>query len=177
MERIELPAERRVGHLKLLREPRRISSREFNALSADERLDLVRRLSGRAKYNLLIEAADAENLVQRMSVQEIYLLSKELGEEDSGELVLMLAPEQFTPLLDLDCWQGDRFDEILALTWLGLLLEGGDEKVVTTLRSLDFDLLLLLTRKQIRVVAGPEDIHDDDARIECMQRDGGFVVE
>ncbi len=177
MSRIELPAEKRVGHLKLLREPRRITPKEFNALSASERLDIIRRVSGHQKYNLLIEADDAEALVQRMAAQEVYLLIKELGNEDSAELVLMSEAGQFTAFLDLDCWQGDVFDGATALNWLTMLFEGGEEKVVQAFRELDFELLVLLVKKHVNVLAGPEDIADDDVRIEAMRRDGGYAIE
>ena len=81
MHDIELPTEKRVGPLKLLREPRRITTREFNALSSEERLGIIRRSHGRQRYNLLIEAVDAEALLQRMAAQEVYLLIKELGSD------------------------------------------------------------------------------------------------
>ena len=177
MSRIELPGEKQVGHLKLLREPRRITGKEFNTLAASERLDIIRRVSGRQKYNLLIEANDAEALVRRMAAQEVYLLIKELGDEDSGELVLMSNADQFTTFLDLDCWQGDIFNGGAALNWLTMLFEGGEEKVVQAFRQLDFELLVLMVKKQINVLAGPEDIDDDDVRIEAMHRDCGFEIE
>lgn len=177
MTRIELPTEKQVGHLTLLREPRRITSKEFNVLPASERLDIIRRVSGRQKYNLLIEANDAEELVQRMSAQEVYLLIKELGDEDSSELVLMSNAKQFTTFLDLDCWQGDSFDGEAALNWLGLLFEGGEGKVVQAFQEVDFELLVLLVKRHISVVAGPEDLHDDDVRAEAMHREGGYAIE
>jgi Family of unknown function (DUF6178) len=177
MSRIELPAEKQVGHLKLLREPRRITSKEFNALSANERLDIIRRVSGRQKYNLLIEANDAEALVQRMAAHEVYLLIKELGYEDAGELVPMTDVGQFTTFLDLDCWRGDLFDGAAVLNWLTLLFEGGEAKVMQAFRELDFELLVLMIKKQINVLHGPEDIDDDDVRIEAMHRDCGFEIE
>ncbi|MDY0267756.1 DUF6178 family protein [Trichloromonas sp.] len=177
MNKIELPAEKRVGHLKLLREPRRISPKEFNALSRRERLDIIRREHGRKKYNLLIEADDAEALVQRMAAQEVYLLIKELGHEDSVDLIPMVDADQLTTFLDLDCWRGDVFDGAVALQWLALLLEAGDDQVVRAFRQLDFELLVLMIKKQVNVLRGPEDIDDEDVRIEAVHRDGGYEIE
>ena len=177
MDKIELPAEKRVGHLKLLRESRRISAKEFNALSRSERLDIIRREHGRKKYNLLIEADDAEALVQRMAAQEVYLLIKELGHEDSVDLIPMVNADQLTTFLDLDCWRGDLFDGAVALEWLALLLEAGDDQVVRAFRQLDFELLVLMIKKHINILCGPEDIDEDDARIEAVRRDGGYEIE
>jgi hypothetical protein len=50
-------------------------------------------------------------------------------------------------------------------------------KVVQVFRQLDFELLVLMIKKQIVVLAGPEDIEDDDVRIEAMHRDCGFEIE
>ncbi len=177
MSTIELPAEKQVGHLKLLREPRRITAKEFNVLSASERLDIIRRVTGRQKYNLLIEADDAEALVQRMAAQEVYLLIKELGDDDATELVPMTSTAQFTTFLDLDCWKGDVFDGAVALNWLTLLFEGGEAKLMQAFRELDIELLVLMIKKQINVLAGPEDIDDDDVRAEAVHRDGGYEIE
>lgn len=177
MHKIEPPKENWADYLKLLQEPRRFSSREFNALSPKERLAIIRRAHGRKKYNLLIEATDAETLVQRMTAQEVYLLIKELGHEYAADLALMADADQFTTFLDLDCWRGDVFDGSAALQWLALLFEGGEEKVIRAFRELDFALLVLLIKKHVHVLRGLEDINDDDVRAEAAHRDGGFEIE
>ena len=101
MARIELPREKKVKHLTLLREPRRLTPKEFNALAYAERLEMVRLAHGRQKYDLLIEAKDAEELVRRLPAQELFLLFKELGVEDIPELLPLVTCEQFTTFLDL----------------------------------------------------------------------------
>ena len=85
MPKITLPPSRKVGHLTLFREPREINPREFNALNASERLELVRAVQGRGKYDLLIEAHDAEALVKGLSSQEVYSLVREVGARYFGE--------------------------------------------------------------------------------------------
>ncbi len=177
MSKIDLPAERRVGHLRLLREARSITPKEFNSLTFTERLDIVRRAHGMQKYNLLIEASDSEALVRRMAAQEVYLLIKELGVEDSADLVPMATTGQFTTFIDLDCWDGDAMKGDKALEWIGLLLEGGEESVFETLYRLDFELLSLMFKKFITVVGGPEDIEEEDLRAQAMCRDGGYSIE
>ena len=106
MTRIELPAEKRIGHLTLLREARTITPREFNALSAGERLELISCTQGRQKYRLLLEAADIEALVPQLAPQELYLLIRDQGFEEVAELLPMISSEQFNLFLDLDCWGG-----------------------------------------------------------------------
>jgi hypothetical protein len=164
MSEIELPKEKKVKHLTLLREPRPLTGREFNALSFSERLAMVSAAQSRHKYNLLLEAADAEQLVPRLPAQEIYLLLKELGAEEIPDVLALVTTEQFTTFIDLDAWQGDVLDGKSALLWFSLLLEGGDEEnVLRTAREMDFPLLVLTIKKFVTVTRGPEDFLDEDA--------------
>ena len=52
MTRFQLPAHRRVQHLTLHREQRRITLREYQALSSAERLNMIRQSHGKEKYDL-----------------------------------------------------------------------------------------------------------------------------
>ena len=177
MTNIELPARKQVGHLTLLRETRPLTPREFNALSPDERLTMISRAQGRQKYRLLLEAADVDQLLPRLAPQELYLLIREQGFEEMAELLPLVSAEQFGLLVDLDCWEGDQLVAGETVKWLQMLLDCGDEKVLETLQDLDFELLVLILKKHLRVVSGPEDLNDDDARAEAQRRDGGYQIE
>jgi hypothetical protein len=176
MTSIDLPREKKMGHLTILRSPRKLTPREYNALSFGERLEMVRTADGRRKFDLILEAQDAERLVRQLPSQEIYLLIKEIGKEDVPELVQFASTLQITTFLDLDCWKGDLFVGSRALEWLALLMEGGEEKVYQTAIELEFELLVLMLKKLITVPRGPEDYLDDDARMEASQRDGGYEI-
>lgn len=177
MTRIDLPPKKTVGHLTLLRDPRTITPAEFNALSVEERLEIVRRAPDRKKYDLLIEAAKPAELLHRMPAQEAYLLVKEVGHDDAVELVAMASVEQLTTFVDLDSWEGDCLDGKSAYTWLEMLLEAGEAKVLETFRELDFELLVLMLQKQLRVLRTPGEIEDKDAREEAAQHWGGYEIE
>lgn len=166
MARIDLPREKKVKHLTLLREPRRLSGKEFNALAFAERLEMVRSAHGRDKYNLLIEARDAEELVRRLPAQDMYLLFKEMGAEDVPELLPLVTREQFTAFLDLDCWQKDLLDADKALYWLTLLLDAGEEPVLRMATGIDFGLLVLTVKKFVTITAAPGDTLDEDVAAE-----------
>jgi len=168
---------RRVGHLTLLRKPSRLTAKEYNALPFEERLALVQEASGRRKYDLIIEAADAPAIVRRLPVQELYLLARELGPEDMTELLALATPEQVNGLIDLDCWHGDRLDGKEALAWLSALAEAGDDQVLSVLLGMDFELLALMVGKWIRVTYTPDDIEDEEERKALIARDGGYGIE
>lgn len=184
MTDIQLPGRKEFGHLTLLREPRSISSKEFNALAPGERLEIIRQARGSQKYALLVEAHDGEALVADMAAQELFLLIKEIGREDVGELIAWATAEQFTTFLDLDIWQGDQLDPVAMLHWLQLLLDAGEEKVMQLACQLDFELLVLMVKKFVNISRGPEDASDEDQggqsasgyEVEYLDVEGGKVV-
>lgn len=184
MSDIKLPGCKEFGHLTLLREPRRITSKEFNAFAPGERLEIIRRARGSQKYALLVEAHDGEALVAEMAAQELFLLIKEIGREDVGELIAWATTEQFTTFLDLDIWHGDQLDPVAMLHWLQLLLDAGEDKVMQLAYQLDFELLVLMVKRFVNISRGPEDASDDDQggqpasgyEVEYLDVEGGKVV-
>ncbi|HDR46443.1 MAG TPA: hypothetical protein ENN94_01940, partial [Geoalkalibacter subterraneus] len=166
MPRIDLPQDKKKGHLTLLREARTLRAGEYNALTVEERLRIVRNAVGRQKYDLIIEAVDSTELVQRLPSQEIYLLLKELGAEDCTELLTMASTEQMMIFFDLDFWRDEEFLPDSALQWLAMLLETGEGNVLRTAHELDFDLLTVLLQKFITITRGLESLTDEDALAE-----------
>ncbi len=163
MSRINLPNKRQVGHLTLHRQGRKISTPEYNALSSSERMSLVRQASGKQKYDLLLNAVDAEELVTQLHPQELYLTINELGSEYSCELLMLANSEQITTLLDLDCWEGDAVSPVLSLHWLQLLLDTGAEKVCQLANEIEPEILALFLKKHMTIIRGLEAYDDDDA--------------
>lgn len=163
MSRIDLPKERHVGHLTLHRQGRKISTREYNALSRSERMTLVRQASGKQKYDLLLNAVDAEELVSQLHPQELYLTVNELGSEYSTELLMLANTEQITTLLDLDCWDGDTVSPVLSLHWLQLLLDTGADKVCQLTAEIEPEILAIFLKKHMTIIRGLEAYDDDDA--------------
>lgn len=166
MTRIELPGEKPKGHLTLLRESRSLTPREYNALTVEERLAIIRRAGGRQKYDLIVEAKDAEALVPRLAAQEIYLLLRELGAEDCVDLLAMVSTEQMTTFFDLDFWEGAVLQEKPTLEWLVLLLETGEQKALQTAKEMDFELLVVMLQKFLTINRGLESLTDEDALVE-----------
>ncbi len=176
MTKTDLPHGKTGGQLILLHTARAISGREFNALSFENRLALVREASGRRKYELLVEAPDAERLIRRLPAQEVFLLIKELGLPDVPELLAGVNTDQFTAFLDLDCWQGDLFDGRTAAEWLAVLFEAGEEKVLETMEEMEFPLLILLLKKHMDVLVTPGDFDDENDRSLVGQENAGYEI-
>jgi hypothetical protein len=177
MTKIELPGEKRKGHLTLLRRPRSLTPAEFNALTFEERLEMVRLAEGRAKYQMILEAADCGELVQALPAQDLFILIKDLGMEDVAELVSLASTDQVTAFIDLDSWDADRLEGEAALKWLvPMLAEGDEEKIGQSLREFDFSLLVLILRKFVTVEHGPEVLLDEDVQMEQAEREKIYQV-
>ncbi len=173
MNKTELPGEKRKGHLTLLRQTRPITTREFNALDFRERLEIVRLAQGRQKYQLIIDAVDGMDLVQALPAQDLYVLIKEMGMEDVFELIAMASVEQLTTFIDLDSWDKDEIKGETALKWLALAMSSGEEAILETLQSVDFELLILIFKQFITILTGPEVLLDEDA---IQERSAGDKV-
>ncbi len=163
MTRINLPSERQIGHLTLHRQGRKISLKEYNALSRAERMEMIHQASGKQKFDLLLNANDAERLTPHLHPQELYLTINELGAESSAELLLLASAEQVTTLLDLDCWDGDTLSPVISLSWLQLLLETGPEKICQLAEQIEPEILAIFLKKHLVITRGLEAYDDDDA--------------
>lgn len=155
--------DRSENFLSLISSKTHSSSGDFNALTVEERLRLVRNASGQDKYRLLLDARDSEELVRRLPSQEVYLLIKEIGIEDCIELLAMMSTEQLTTLFDLDMWEGETLAPRAVLEWLAMLLETGEGKVVEVASEMDLELLVLMMRQFITITRGLESLTDEDA--------------
>lgn len=162
MSKIEPLGEKRSDSQTLLRRPRAISAKEFNALSFEERLVMVHGAQGRDKFKLLLDAADGQQLLQLLPPQDLYLLVKELGYQDSTDLLAMASPEQVMICVDLDSWKGDQIDGDKSLEWLLAGIGKDPEEQLPRLHGFDFDLLVLILQRSITILKGPEDLSDDD---------------
>ena len=162
MSHIESANAKRKHSQSLLRRSRATRARELNDLPAEERLALIHSAQGKTKYDLLLDAADGQQLLQLLPAQDLYLLVKELGREDSMDLLAMASVDQITVCIDLDSWKGDQIDGDKSLEWLLAALGGTEEEQLQRLYDFDFELLVLILQRSITVLKGPEDLCDDD---------------
>jgi hypothetical protein len=158
-------------------EQARISPAELNRLPQAERLEIIRNSHGKAKYEMLLNATDAAELTPLLHPQEIYLTVSAIGPEFSSELLAMATTEQITTLIDLDCWEEDHIDPKTTLEWLSLLLECGDEKVCRTITEIEPELVALMLKAFLRVVAGPEAYDTDDDVGNAKRLEGLYDID
>ncbi len=154
-----------------------ITPQEFRSLSYTSQLEQLRRADAFQKAMLLIEAENGEELMAGLPTQEVFLMVKELGADQVPELLALASSEQWMGFFDFECWRGDRIDPTRARFWLALLLDGDDDRIVATLQQMSFELLILMVKKEVLVLAGPETIEDNDVSAEGINRLGGYQLD
>ncbi len=163
MDKVTLPANRQVGHLRVIRQPRELSMAEYRKLTTDDQLEIVRNATGKQKLNLIIESDNPKRIVARLHPQELFLTVVELGAESAGELVNLANTSQITTMLDLDCWDEDCLSPVISLRWLELILDCGEEKACQLAEQFEPELLALFLKKHLEVIRGIEVYDDDDS--------------
>ncbi|WP_298435697.1 DUF6178 family protein [Geobacter sp.] len=143
---------------------RPLTEKGFAALSAPEKLATLRTLPAWRQMDLILSDPLGRGLVEEIPPQELYLLVKEIGEDDAMGLWELASPEQRTFILDLELWEKWNFSPAKAYEWLNHLLEAGESVVVEQLPHLDLELLLLMLEREISVGGGIGELVSDDER-------------
>jgi len=125
-------------------------------------LATMRCLSGRKKYQYLLNASNNADLVQSIPAQELFLLIKEVGLLDVSDLIGLASPEQVTLCVDMDCWNADELDSDESLQWLQLLLIQNEEAFLRVIDGFDFELLVMMVKRQLTILTGLESLCDDE---------------
>lgn len=117
-------------------------------------VELRRRLAhlpAKKRLAAIIERSDVLRVVRSLPPQDLYATIREVGLEDSLELLELCHPRQVQLFLDLDGWKRDRLDPIAQLAWIRALLVANPDRAVQQLRGLDVELLTLLLKIHTRV--------------------------
>ena len=155
------------------------SSRTHSAanLSLSAKLEHLRGLNGREKYKFILANDNSAKLVQAMPPQDLFLLVKELGRADVSELLAMANGAQVTLFVDMDCWHGDNMDADEAQAWIQQLQGLDEREQLRIIDAMDFDLLVLMLKKQFRVIRGMEALDDDELEEPRLRRDQLYECE
>ena len=128
-----------------------LSEEELGRMDLVEQETLLDRLHYRQKYQMLQRSDHAVELLDRMTPTDLLYMFDAVGRTDTMDMVLKLSPERLIRMFDLDCWQGDEYDQDKQLDWFGYMLQenidDGPEKIAT----LEYEYLLLFFSRHIRV--------------------------
>ncbi len=121
-------------------------------------------LSPRQRMNLILDRPDAEQVVAAMPEQDFFVSVKEIGPSDALPLLALAQLDQLHHVFDIEWWDKDQVSPARALQWLSLLAQASEEKMAAWLFHADFELLVTLGKKWIRVETAPDDVDLTEVR-------------
>ena len=128
-------------------------TRAILALPVKERLEFI------------LNSPDPREQVAQLPETDLFLTVKELGIQESVDLISLATPEQTIHLLDLDLWEKDQLNKEKIVVWLETLEACGEEKLKQLFETLDSELVVALFQKLIRVVKieNPDDDFSEES--------------
>ena len=156
----------------------RLSEREFEALSLNEKNSYLKTVSAKERMDLILTDPDAKRLTTSLEPQEFFWLIKEIGETDVMGLLQLASAEQCIFILDMELWEGSVFSEERACHWLAYFTEAGEPRIHELLKQLDFEFLQLLLSRELIVGGGIGDQSNDEERFGDYDHtfDGVFML-
>ncbi len=110
------------------------------------------------KAKLIINSPYPEGLVKNLPPQELFLTLKASSLDLAVELLSYAKGSQIQFLFDIDTWYKDRIKADRIASWIILLFEAGEDKVLEWLRIADWDYLITIFQKFVRVYKRPDDM-------------------
>ncbi|MBN2723556.1 MAG: hypothetical protein JXR95_05730 [Deltaproteobacteria bacterium] len=111
----------------------------------------------------LLSLSSPEITIPSIKPYELYSVIKNVGINDSTELLSFASPEQIQCFLDFDCWNRDNFLLAPFFDWTSALLSLGYEKIHTVFQNLDEEIISLILLKSCIIYNLREgDPPDDD---------------
>ncbi|HOP40501.1 MAG TPA: DUF6178 family protein [Geobacteraceae bacterium] len=130
-----------------------------------EKIAHLRAAAGNSeKIAMILSEPEGVQIVRSLESQEIYWLIKEQGEADAVTFIRFSSPEQFRFFLDAELWKGSTYSRGKGLEWIAHLLKAGEERVLEQLPRIDFELLVLICKKELVVGGGIGDMLSDEER-------------
>ena len=117
------------------------------------------------RLEFILNSPDPREQVAQLPETDLFLTVKELGIQESVDLISLATPEQTTHLLDLDLWERDQLSKEKIVVWLEALEACGEEKLKELFETLDSELVVAIFQKLIRVVKieNPDDDFSEDS--------------
>jgi hypothetical protein len=134
----------------ILKWPSEKATNTLDSLVIQDQVDLVlSQPSGRQRMDIVLLSSQPKTLVRAIPAEDLLLTIKDIGESDALSLIELSSDDQFSYLLDLEIWfhQGMELGQLAH--WLEILFACGDKRIMRWLRSVDFELLVLMAERTI----------------------------
>lgn len=116
------------------------------------------------RLDFILGRPDAESVVASLAEQDFFITVKDIGPDDASPLLALATNAQLNHLFDVEWWRKDSVLPANALEWLERLSRASEVRLLGWLYKVDFELLTILFKRWIRVVAAPEDLDPIESR-------------
>jgi len=133
--------------------------------------------TGTARLDALLNRPDAPMVIQRARAEDLHYLIKNVGINDSQEIMLYANPAQIKSFLDIELFRGDRFEPDRFLAYLDYLNDISYDKVISLIHEMDSEAFALLIHKYADVKIVDEDNDPQDEWFPLiMSPDNVFMI-
>lgn len=105
-----------------------------------------------------LESENPESAIRKLSPLDFYQGIVSISAEFVQDALIYSSIEQFTALLDIDCWQDDEFNKMKAMVWLTKMFERSNvgQDMFEKFRSLEEEYQLSMINSQISFIDAEE---------------------
>lgn len=127
-------------------------------LKYEELKELILNVPWEKRASLILASPYPEGLVQNLPPIELFLTLKATSLDLAVELLSYTRASQIQFIMDFDCWYKDRLKPERIASWIVLLFEAGEGKVLEWLSIADWDFLIALMQKFVKIHKRPDDV-------------------
>jgi len=120
--------------------------------------DLVLSIPWEERAKFILYSPYPEGIVKNLPPQELFLTIKASSLDLAVELLSYARDSQIQFMFDIDTWYKDRIKADRVASWIILLFHAGEDKVFEWLRFADWDFLIAVLQKFVRVYKKPDDV-------------------
>lgn len=143
---------------KLLKLPEKEIEKNLAKLKFYELYELVLSIPWEERARIILCSAYPEGIVKNLPPQELFLTIKASSLDLAVELLSYAKGSQIQFMFDIDAWYKDRIKAERVASWIILLFNAGEDKVLEWLRIADWDFLIAIFQKFIKVYKKPDDM-------------------
>ena len=120
--------------------------------------DLILSTPWEERAKLILYSPYPEGIVKNLPPQELFLTLKASSLDLAVELLSYAKGSQIQFMFDIDAWYKDRIRAERVASWIILLFNAGEDKVLEWLRIVDWDFLIAIFQKFVKVYKKPDDM-------------------
>jgi hypothetical protein len=120
--------------------------------------DLILSTPWEQRAKLILYSPYSEGVVKNLPPQELFLTLKASSLDLAVELLSYAKGSQIQFMFDIDAWYKDRIRAERVASWIILLFNAGEDKVLEWLRIADWDFLIAIFQKFVKVYKKPDDM-------------------